>query len=130
MGLTEAISSAISNYFNFHGRACRAEYFSFLGFLSIFSVVAILLDVYLFSTPEGPPEIFPLSAIFSLVILVPTIGISVRRLHDIGLSGWWFFVGGIPVVGVFIMAYWIFQPGEARTNAYGSNPLQGIRNVW
>jgi len=112
--------AVLKKYAVFSGRARRKEYWMFVLFNAIFAIVASVLDSVLFGTAiEGYG---PLYAIYGLAVLVPGWAVSVRRLHDVGKSGWFMFIVLIPIIG----AIWILildcrdsQPGE---NQYGPNP--------
>jgi len=85
---------AITNYFNFSGRARRKEYWMYLLFSGIFSIVAMILDLVLgidFSFYEQSLGYGPIYIIVSLFHWIPTMSANVRRLHDSDRSGWWLF---------------------------------------
>lgn len=60
-----------------------------------------------------------LSGIFLLFVLIPSLSIGVRRLHDVNKSGWWYGLILIPLVGPLVLLYWAVKPGDAHGNAYG-----------
>lgn len=101
-------------YADFKGRARRKEYWMFVLFNIIAAVVVAIV---------GALIKFPvLAGIYSLAIIVPSIAVGVRRLHDIGKSGFWYFIAFVPVIGgIWMLVYMCMdsQPGE---NAYGPNP--------
>lgn len=104
----------MSNYFNVDGRARRTEYWMFfLVYLGIV-IVASVLDVMLRTQM--------ISGIVALAHLIPTITVGVRRLHDIGRSGWWLLIVLLPLIGWLIALYWAVQEGEPHDNIYGANP--------
>lgn len=113
--------TAMKKYVDFSGRARRTEYWMFILFNMIFGVVALVLDSLLGSASEG--SVYGLFySLFSLAILLPTWAVTVRRLHDIGKSGWWIFISLIPLIGgiwLFILTLTDSQPGD---NEYGPNP--------
>lgn len=112
------------SYFNFSGRARRKEYWYFTLFYVVSNMLAFLTDVFT-GTYHG--EGFGvLSGTYFLVSLFPTIGVSIRRLHDIGHSGWWMLINLIPGVGslaICVIALFDSQPGP---NEYGPNPKEPI----
>lgn len=63
-----------------------------------------------------------LTLLYSLVVLVPSLAIAVRRLHDIGKSGWFLLVAFIPFIGGLILLYFFFQDSEREPNAWGPSP--------
>ena len=103
------------HYFDFTGRARRAEYW---WFTLVYIIIAIVLGVIQTILHLGNL----LSGLFSLALLLPSLGVAVRRLHDIGRSGWWFLLVFIPIVGWIVLIYWYVQPGNAGTNAFGADP--------
>ena len=71
------------------------------------------------------PYLMYLSYIYSLIILLPGLGLAIRRLHDIGKSGWYLFIAFIPFVGVFILLYFYCLDSENQSNEYGESPKYG-----
>jgi uncharacterized membrane protein YhaH (DUF805 family) len=118
MGFGQAIAAGFNNYFDFSGRARRSAYWYFVLFLFIVGLVTALLDIVLFAAKD----IGPLNGVFSLATIVPSISVSVRRLHDIGRSGWWVLLALIPIIGWIIMIYWACQPSALQQNEYGPQP--------
>jgi len=70
-----------------------------------------------------------LSSFYSLAILIPSIAVGVRRLHDLGKSGKLYFLIFIPLVGAVILLYWAAQPGQTGDNQYGSDPKETLEVV-
>ena len=104
----------MKNYFNVEGRARRTEYWMyFLVYLGII-IAAGILDAII---GLGLVGLF-----VALGHLIPSITVGVRRLHDIGRSGWFLLVGLIPLIGWIILLYWAVKEGDPQDNAYGSNP--------
>lgn len=105
------------DYANFSGRARRSEYWGFmLCFLPVSFVLyflARLTDSSIFSI---------LYSIWALALLLPQLGVNVRRLHDIGKSGWYILVGLIPLVGAIILLVWACQDSQFGDNQYGPSP--------
>ena len=71
---------------------------------------------------EDSPASNIMVTIFYLIMLVPNLSVSVRRLHDIGKSGWWLFIGLIPLIGSLLLLVWSFMDSEPDENQYGENP--------
>ena len=121
MKMKEAVISVLTNWNNFSGRACRSEYW-------YFSLAAVLVQliISIIETATGmvveSTEMGILSIIFTLLILVPSISVTSRRLQDRGLSGWWqllyLTIIGIPVIVVLAML-----PAKEDENNWGRNPL-------
>ena len=98
------------NYSNFEGRASRQEYWMFILFNSIFIIALSFIEVFLFGLYS---EL--LSNLYALAILVPSIAVGIRRMHDTGKSGWFLL---IPFYN-FILAV---TQGELNSNIYGQAP--------
>lgn len=120
MGFVQAVTSVYTNYFNFQGRASRAEYWWFFLFAFLVGIVGNVLIAVLGDTVGGL-----LYLVFILGSLIPSIAVAVRRLHDTGKSGWWILIGLIPIVGFIVLLIFYLGKGEAGSNAYGANPLGG-----
>ncbi|RUV30754.1 MULTISPECIES: DUF805 domain-containing protein [unclassified Mesorhizobium] len=120
-GLTE-------NYFNFAGRARRKEYWGFCLFWTIALVVVVGAGLFIDDTmgdPDGselPVVTVGLCGIFLLATALPWIGLNVRRLHDIGLTGWLFLVVFLPTIGWLIILVFALIPTQARENQWGPVP--------
>ncbi|MCB1388821.1 MAG: DUF805 domain-containing protein [Rhodobacteraceae bacterium] len=118
MGFSTAVSTCFSRYFTFSGRAPRAEYWYWVLFVLLVSVVLAVVDLALM----GPGRGQPLSALFSLAVLFPGLAVSVRRLHDIGRSGWWVLIAIIPLVGAILLLVWFARESDPGDNEFGPNP--------
>ncbi len=118
MNFVQAIRSVFVNYFNFSGRASRSEYWFFHLFLLIADIAVDIADTLIF----GDAELAPINLIFFLGILIPTVAVSVRRLHDIDRTGWWGLLL-LTVVGLLVLLYWDLKPGDEGENRFGNNPL-------
>ena len=68
----------------------------------------------------GSPGV--VGALYSLIVLVPGIAVSVRRLHDTGRSGWWLLIGFIPLLGAIVLLFFMAQEGQPGPNQYGADP--------
>lgn len=114
MTFTEAVSSALSKYVVFSGRASRSEYWWFVLFNIIVSIVAAGIDAAL--------GIQAIGALVSLALLLPGIGVGVRRLHDIDKSGWWLLIAFVPLIGFIVLIYFFVQPSQPGDNRFGPPP--------
>ena len=112
---------ALRKYAVFSGRSRRKEYWFFVLFVVIISIVLTSIDgligAYDRSTGAGL-----LSTIFSLAILIPSISVSVRRLHDIDRTGWWVLISLVPLVGWIVLLVFHVQDSTPGANRYGPNP--------
>lgn len=119
MNFGQAIGSGFKNYVGFEGRACRSEYWFWVLFVVIVGVVLGILDGVLF--PDNQTGL--LGPLFSLGVFLPGLAVGIRRLHDIGKSGWWILIGLIPIVGWIILIVWAIQKGDGGSNRFGADPL-------
>ena len=108
-------TAVLKKYAEFSGRARRAEYWMFA--LINLIVCAILYGVGLaLGIGEG------IEAVYGLAVLLPSLAVSARRLHDTGRSGWWLLVGAIPVIGWVPLVVFFLQDSVPEANRYGPNP--------
>ena len=113
----EAIVRAIQqNYCNFSGRASRSEFWWFQLFGFILSTVIGIV----FCWSQDTMSI--VNCIVGLALFLPSLGLTVRRLHDIDKSGWWIFIGLIPIVGWIILLVWYCKDSQMEPNQYGPVP--------
>lgn len=111
----------LKQYIDFSGRARRKEFWMFVLFNAIISVVLTIIDAAI-GLSDNKLGVGVLSSIYSLAVLIPSLAVSVRRLHDIGKSGWSFLISIIPLVGPIVMLIWFCKAGEQSSNEYGDNP--------
>lgn len=115
MDFQTAVRTCFNKYATFSGRARRPELWWFALFNLLVQAVLGVMDAALGA------ELF--NSIYSLVVLLPSLAVSARRLHDIGRSGWWLLLGLIPVIGMLVLIYWFIQPGEPAANEHGPPPV-------
>lgn len=120
VGFQESIPLGFKNYFKFEGRSSRGAYWYWALFVVVASLGFGFVDGILF----GSSLATPISTLFGLVTLIPGISIGIRRLHDIGKSGWWTLIA-LTGIGILLLLYWGAQPGERSTNTYGSDSETG-----
>jgi len=111
----------LKKYAVFEGRARRSEYWFFTLFNFLIMLGLILIDVYM-ATANPQTGIGVLSGLYSLGVLIPSISVLVRRLHDTNRSGWWFWIGLVPLIGGLILLIFMFLDGTAGDNEYGPDP--------
>ena len=103
------------HYVDFQGRARRTEFWYFiLAYFVIYIVLAIVDSII------GLGGL--LAGLFALAVLLPSLGLEFRRLHDIGRSAWWLLIAFVPIVGAILLIYWFAQPGTSGPNEYGPDP--------
>lgn len=115
--------AVLKQYAVFSGRARRAEYWYFFLFHLIISLVLGFIDGFVgtFSADAG---IGLLGGIYALAVLLPSIAVSVRRLHDTERSGWWLLISLVPIIGVIVLLVFMIQDSKPGENRYGSNPKE------
>lgn len=113
----EAVVSAIQqNYCNFSGRASRSQYWWYC--LFTFILTAVIGIVFCWS--QNALNI--VTGIVNLALLLPGLGLAVRRLHDIDKSGWWLLLAFIPLIGAIILIIWFCKDSQMEPNEYGPVP--------
>jgi uncharacterized membrane protein YhaH (DUF805 family) len=115
-----------AQYFDFNGRTARAGFWYYmLVYVLLYIVVSILESILGFGaiTQYGNYyyQVRPLTGLLTLALLLPNLGIGVRRLHDTNHSGFWLLIGLIPIVGWLVLIYWYVQPGTVCANRYGDD---------
>lgn len=106
----------LKKYAVFDGRARRMEFWMFALFNFIIAVILVII--------EGVLGIFGLSALYGLAVLLPCIGVSIRRLHDTDRSGWWLLIGFVPAIGAIVLLVFYLLDGTPGDNRFGSNPKE------
>lgn len=108
VGFIEAIKVCFSKYADFNGRAPRAEFWWWILFNFIASLILSFIPI--------------VGWIADLALIIPTLAVSWRRLHDIGKGGGWWFITFIPLVGSILYIIWCAKEGEPHPNRFGPNP--------
>ena len=108
--------------FNFSDRSRRKEYWMFMLWVLIITIVLAIVEYATGLIID--PDIGILTTIFSLVILIPSLSVTVRRLHDIGRTGWWILLGLIPFIGWLALFVLTLLNSESGSNKYGPNPKE------
>jgi uncharacterized membrane protein YhaH (DUF805 family) len=112
------IQAVTKKYATFSGRARRAEFWMFTLISALISLALGILDMVLgWSDGYG---VF--STIFGLAVLLPTLAVAVRRLHDTDRSGWWLLIGLVPFVGWIVLLIFYIQDSDPGVNRFGPNP--------
>ena len=110
----------VGNYAGFSGRARRREYWMFVLFYIIFAIAIAVVEraVGLGSATGGGV----LSLVYSLGLLIPSLAVTFRRLHDTGRSGWWILLNFLPILGWLVFLFFMAQDGTPGENRYGPSP--------
>ena len=118
MNFGQAISSGFKNYVTFQGRSERSGFWYWTLFSFIVSVVFSA-----FSGGDSSNFFGILGTLASLALLLPSLAVAVRRLHDTDRSGWFLLLGLIPLVGFIILIVFYCQPSSAGSNRFGEGPI-------
>jgi uncharacterized membrane protein YhaH (DUF805 family) len=121
VSFADAIKVCLSKYVDFTGRARRSEFWWFFLFTVLVSIVASILDAILGTGYGGSSSGGVINTIASLALLLPSIAVAIRRLHDTSRIGWWILIGLIPIVGWIILIVFYCQDSHGD-NKYGPSP--------
>ncbi len=124
MNPVDAVISVLKNYFNFDGRARRSEYWWFQVFFCV-----VYFPVYLIIDRTESFVLAIVFVLFALAMVIPSIAVEVRRLHDVGKSGWWYFISFVPFGG-FVLFYFNVLDSEPGENEYGPCPKEMDEYQW
>lgn len=114
----------LRKFATFSGRASRSEYWWFLLFTALVSMALTIVDFMVIGMEAvNDYGIGPLGAIATLVFLIPSIAVAVRRLHDRDKSGWWYLIGLVPLIGFIYLFYQFISRGTPGPNRFGQDPL-------
>ncbi|MGL4844577.1 MAG: DUF805 domain-containing protein [Aeromonas veronii] len=108
--------SVLKQYAVFSGRARRTEYWMFV----LCNVIVMLLLGMVDKLISGDNEL--ISSIYSLAVLLPSLAVAARRLHDTDRSAWWLLLGLIPVIGTLVLIYFMVCNGQQGPNRFGDDP--------
>ena len=116
MGIKDAVSTCFSKYATFSGRAARPEFWWF----GLFNVLVVIVLMILASIVGDVTIPMVLLGIYYLAIIIPGLAVTVRRLHDIDKSGWWWFIQLVPAVGGIWFIVLLCMAGTPGPNKYGT----------
>ncbi len=119
----QAIDICLQNYVGFAGRAPRSEYWYWALFCILLGLVVGFVSGFLAVIVHEKALYGIALAVLNLAILLPSISVIVRRLHDVGRSGWWYFIGLVPLVGPILLLVWFCTRGTTGQNRFGPDPL-------
>jgi uncharacterized membrane protein YhaH (DUF805 family) len=109
--------SVLKNYVGFGGRAARPEFWWFTLVNFIIVVVLDIVDVAI--------KTQAIVGVYELAVLLPSLAVLARRLHDTGKTAWWILIGLIPLIGAIVLIVFTCQPGTPGPNQHGENPTAG-----
>ena len=116
MNFQTSIKTCFNKFAVFSGRASRSEFWFFVLFGFLGGIIAIIIDVMILGYPYE--ENGPINLIFSVAIIIPSIAVAARRLHDINKTGWWQLLW-ITIIGGILLIIWHATEGENKKNKFG-----------
>ena len=127
MNFAEAIKTCFVKYADFSGRASRSEYWYFSLFILLLSICSEIIDPIIAGVPflEYDDYWGPATLIVSTLTILPALGVSVRRLHDVDKSGWWILIA-FTFIGFILLIHWAIKESNIGDNQFGSDPLEKI----
>lgn len=120
--------AVLRKYAVFSGRARRKEYWMFALVNSIIIIALYIIQKIAGIGPTNGVRMSdgPLVNLYLLAVLLPILGLAVRRLHDTGRSGWWLFVALVPIIGPIALLVFAMEDSQPGENTYGGNPKAAI----
>ena len=114
---------------DFSGRSRRKEYWYFQLFNAIVMIFIGLFAVAF--SDQGKPAMIPFGLMFAygLILIVPSLAVTIRRLHDIGKSEWWYFIAFVPLIGGIVLFVFTLLDSEPYPNSWGLDPKASERAV-
>lgn len=113
--IQEALITVLSKYTTFTGRARRAEFWKFgLATLIIAGIAGLAASLWGLKAETA-------SNVLDVLLFLPSLAVTARRLHDIGRSGWWLLIG-LTGIGCLVLFYWTLLDSHEGTNEYGDSP--------
>ena len=116
MDFQTSIKTCFNKYAVFSGRASRSEFWFFVLFGFLGGIITAIIDVMILGFPAE--ENGPINLIFSIALIIPSISVTARRLHDINKSGWWQLLW-ITIIGGILLVIWYATKGENKKNKFG-----------
>ena len=111
----------LRQYAVFGGRARRKEYWFFVLFNLMIAIVLPVIDRQAGLVAAGS-SMGLLGGLYSLAVLIPSVAVGVRRLHDTNRSGWWLLISFVPLIGALVLLFFLVSGGTAGNNDYGVDP--------
>ena len=122
MNMKEAVVSVLRNWNNFSGRACRSEFWYFVLATFLVSMIISIIEIATGMVDIESDEMGILSIIFALLLFLPSLSVTARRLQDRGWSGWWQLLY-LTIVGILVIIVLNILPAKEDENKWGRNPL-------
>ncbi len=111
----------LKNYVGFSGRARRTEFWMFTLFNMVAGIITSIVD-RIIGLGDWSAYGGPITVLYGLAVLLPSLAVAIRRLHDTNRSGWWILLGLVPLVGFIVLIVFYAQAGNIGANKYGADP--------
>ena len=116
MDFQTSIKTCFNKYADFSGRALRSEFWFFCLFSFLVGIITTIMDIMILG--YSAESYGPLNLIFSVALILPSISVTARRLHDVNRSGWWQLIE-LTIIGILLILVWNITEGEKKKNIYG-----------
>ena len=116
MDFQTSVKTCFKKYADFSGRALRSEFWWFVLFSILGGIVTTIIDVMILG--YSIESYGPVNIIFTVVLILPGIAVTARRLHDVNRSGWWQLIE-LTIIGILLILVWNITEGEKKKNIYG-----------
>ena len=118
MSFQDAVRTVLTQkYVDFQGRARRSEYWYFFLFYVALAIVANIIDRAI--------GVQIVAGLLGVALLLPNLGVAIRRLHDTGHSGWWILIA-LTGIGILLLIFWYAKDSDPGPNTYGPSPKEGL----
>jgi uncharacterized membrane protein YhaH (DUF805 family) len=114
----------LKKYAQFSGRARRKEFWFFILITTLIALGLAVLDEVT-GLNQATNRLSPLYSLYALAVAIPGLAVCVRRLHDIGKSGWWLLIALVPIAGLILLLFYV-RPGNPGANEYGEDPTLAL----
>lgn len=130
MDLINSFKFTLSRYADFSGRSRRTEYWYFVLGQMLVSIMLVLVTglAGILSDSLGVIGML-LYFVSALFFLIPGFAVAVRRMHDVGYSGWMYLIGIIPLIGAVAILYFVCQDSQPGPNKWGPNPKEESKDL-
>ena len=116
MDFQTSVKTCFKKYADFSGRALRSEMWFFALFVTLGCLVATIIDIMILGYSIEVNG--PMYLIFGVAVIIPSIAVTARRLHDVNRSGWWQLIY-FTIIGILLIVVWNITEGEKKKNIYG-----------
>jgi uncharacterized membrane protein YhaH (DUF805 family) len=120
MSFSEAVKSGFDHYVKFDGRASRPAFWWWFLFTILVGIACNIMDGTIFN------ESMLLTILVSLGLILPSLSVAIRRLHDTDRSGWWILISFIPIIGFIVLLVFYLQKSDPGDNSYGPPMAEGV----